>query len=60
MFGGNTGGSGGGLEGTALQLTLIVNFIAYFLLFLTLLSVKVQNERMEEELDACRYAGSEA
>jgi heme exporter protein C len=60
MFGGNTGGSGGGLEGTALQLTLIVNFIAYFLLFLTLFSVKVQNERMGEELDARRYAGSEA
>jgi heme exporter protein C len=60
MFGGNTGGSGGGLEGTALQLTLIVNFIAYFLLFLTLFSMKMQNERMEEKLDACRYAGSEA
>ncbi|MHC1754994.1 MAG: cytochrome c biogenesis protein [Methanosarcina sp.] len=59
MFGGNTGGSGGGLEGTALQLTLIVNFIAYFLLFLTLFSMKVQNERMEEELDARKYAGSE-
>ena len=56
MFGGNTGGSGGGLEGTALQLTLLVNFIAYFLLFLTLFSVKVQNERMGEELDARRYA----
>ncbi len=52
MFGGNTGGSGGGLEGTSLQLTLFVNFIAYFLLFLTLFSVKVQNERMGEELDA--------
>jgi heme exporter protein C len=60
MFGGNTGGSGGGLEGTALQLTLLVNFIAYFLLFLTLFSVKVQNEWMGEELDARRYAESEA
>ncbi|MCC4771390.1 cytochrome C assembly protein [Methanosarcina sp. DH2] len=60
MFGGNTGGSGGGLEGTALQLTLIVNFIAYFLLFLTLFSVKVQNERIEEELDARKYAEFEA
>lgn len=59
MFGGNTGGSGGGLEGTALQLTLFVNFIAYLLLFLTLFSMKVQNERMEEELDVRRYAGSE-
>ena len=54
MFGGNTGGSGGGLEGTALQLTLLVNFIAYFLLFLTLFSVKVQNERMQEAIDEKR------
>ncbi|HIH95325.1 TPA: cytochrome c biogenesis protein CcsA [Methanosarcina acetivorans] len=60
MFGGNTGGSGGGLEGTSLQLTLFVNFIAYFLLFLTLFSIKVQNEKMGEELDARRSAGSEA
>ena len=50
MFGGNTGGSGGGLEGTALQLTLLVNFIAYFLLFLTLFSIKVKNEQMQEAI----------
>ncbi len=60
MFRGGVGGSGGGLEGTSLQLTLLVNFIAYFLLFLTLFSVKVQNERMGEELDARRYAEFEA
>ncbi len=59
MFGGNTGGTGGGLEGTSLQLTLLVNFIAYFLLFLTLFFVKVQNERMEEKLHAHRYTESE-
>ncbi|MCQ1537211.1 cytochrome C assembly protein [Methanosarcina sp. KYL-1] len=55
MFGGNTGGSGGGLEGTALQLTLFVNFAAYLLLFLALFSLKVDNERMQEELDEKRY-----
>ncbi len=54
MFGGNTGGSGGGLEGTALQLTLLVNFIAYFLLFLTLFSIKVKNEQMQEAIDEKR------
>jgi heme exporter protein C len=56
MFGGGAGENGGGLEGTSLQLTLLVSFIAYFLLFLTLFSVKVQNERMGEELGARRYA----
>jgi len=54
MFGGNTGGSGGGLEGTALQLTLLINFIAYFLLFLTLFSIKVKNEQMQEAIDEKR------
>jgi heme exporter protein C len=58
MFGGNTGRNGGGLEGAALQLTLLINFIAYFLLFLTLFSVKVQNERMGEELDDKKYMES--
>ncbi len=56
MFGGNTGGSGGsGLEGTALQLTLAVNFIAYILLFAALFAVKVENERMQEAVDEKRY-----
>jgi len=54
MFGGSVGGSEGGLEGTALQLTLFVNFLAYSLLFLTLFSLKVQNEWKEEEFGACR------
>ncbi|MGV8075749.1 MAG: cytochrome c biogenesis protein [Methanosarcina sp.] len=58
MFGGNTGGNGGGLEGATLQMTLFINFIAYFLLFLTLFSVKVQNERMGEELDEKKYMES--
>ncbi|MFY1112817.1 MAG: cytochrome c biogenesis protein [Methanosarcinaceae archaeon] len=56
MFGGNSGGSGGsGLEGTALQLTLAVNFIAYILLFAALFAVKVENERMQEAVDEKRY-----
>lgn len=56
MFGGNTGGSGGsGLEGTSLQLTLAVNFIAYILLFAALFAVKVENERMQEAIDEKRY-----
>jgi heme exporter protein C len=59
MFGGNAVESGGGLEGASLQLTLLVNFIAYFLLFLTLFYVKVQNETMEEELDARTSVESE-
>lgn len=52
MFGGNMDGREGGLEGISLQLTLLINFIAYFLLFLTLFSLKVQNEWMKEELDS--------
>jgi heme exporter protein C len=59
MFGGSMGENGGGLEGTSLQLTLIVNFIAYFLLFLTLFYVKVQNEKAKEEIDARISVGLE-
>jgi len=56
MFGGNNGGSGGsGLEGTALQLTLAVNFIAYILLFAALFAVKVENENMQEAVDEKKY-----
>ncbi len=56
MFGGNSGGSGGsGLEGTALQLTLAVNFIAYILLFAALFAVKVENENMQEAVDEKKY-----
>ena len=59
MFGGSMGENGGGLEGTSLQLALIVNFIAYFLLFLTLFYVKVQNEKAKEEIDARISVGLE-
>ncbi|HJH31759.1 MAG TPA: cytochrome C assembly protein [Methanosarcinaceae archaeon] len=47
MFG-SQGSGGGGLEGTSLQLTLLVNLIAFFLLFATILSYKVQNEKLQE------------
>ena len=55
MFGGSSGGSSGGLEGTVLQLTLVVNFVAYLFLFLFLLSMKIENEWMQEELEEKRY-----
>lgn len=53
MFGQSLSGSGGGggLEGTSIQLTLLVNFLAYFLLFATLFELKVENERMQEIID---------
>jgi len=56
MFGSSAyGGSGGGLEGTTLQLTLLVNMAAFFLLFVTLLTYRVRNEELREELHASEY-----
>ncbi|MDN5310484.1 MAG: heme exporter protein [Methanolobus sp.] len=53
MFGSSAyGGSGGGLEGTSLQLTLLVNMLAFFMLFVTLLAYRVRNEELREELRA--------
>jgi heme exporter protein C len=53
MFGSSAhGGSGGGLEGTTLQLTLLVNMAAFFLLFVTLLTYRIRNEELREELHA--------
>ncbi|TGC09475.1 cytochrome c biogenesis protein [Methanolobus halotolerans] len=52
MFGGSTyGSSGGGLEGTSLQLTLLVNLIAFVLLFVTMVFYRIRNEEMKEEID---------
>ncbi|WP_406662112.1 cytochrome c biogenesis protein [Methanolobus sp. ZRKC3] len=52
MFGETSyGGSGGGLEGTTLQLTLLVNIIAFILLFLSLLNYRINNEVLREELE---------
>lgn len=51
MFGSSAyGGSGGGLEGTSLQLTLLVNMLAFFMLFVTLLIYRIRNEELREEL----------
>lgn len=55
MFGGSSyGGTGGGLEGTSLQLTLMVNMIAFALLFASMLIYRINNETLKEELDAVR------
>ncbi|MGP8329300.1 MAG: cytochrome c biogenesis protein [Methanosarcinaceae archaeon] len=56
MFGPDAQASSGGLEGTSLQLTLIVNFIAFFLLYATMLSYKVRNENLQEEINEKRQA----
>ncbi len=56
MFGPDAQGSSGGLEGTSLQLTLLVNFIAFFLLFTTMLAYKVQNENLQEEITEKKQA----
>lgn len=53
MFGGAIyENSGGGLEGITLQLTLIVNFIAYILLFVTLFFYKSHIEFLKEKVEA--------
>ncbi|MDY0387283.1 MAG: cytochrome c biogenesis protein [Methanolobus sp.] len=57
MFGGSSyGGSGGGLEGTSLRLTLMVNMLAFALLFASMLIYRVNNEALKEELDEAKYA----
>ncbi|MGP8322161.1 MAG: cytochrome c biogenesis protein [Methanosarcinaceae archaeon] len=48
--------SDGGLEGVSLQLTLLVNFIAFFLLFATMISYKIQNEKLQEEINEKKQA----
>ncbi|MDP2217783.1 MAG: cytochrome c biogenesis protein [Methanolobus sp.] len=51
MFGSSAyGGSGGGLEGTTLQMTLLINMAAFFLLFVTMLVYRIRNEELREEL----------
>ncbi len=57
MFGGSSyGSSGGGLEGTSLRLTLMVNMLAFALLFASMLIYRVNNEALKEELDEVKYA----
>ena len=56
MFGGSSyGSSGGGLEGTSLQLTLVVNMFAFALLFASMLIYSINNEALKEELDEAKY-----
>ncbi|WP_406671360.1 cytochrome c biogenesis protein [Methanolobus sp. ZRKC4] len=56
MFGGSAyGSSGGGLEGTSLRLTLMVNMLAFALLFTSMLVYRVNNEALKEELDEAKY-----
>ncbi|MDW7732934.1 MAG: cytochrome c biogenesis protein [Methanolobus sp.] len=52
MFGGSAyGSSGGGLEGTSLQLTLLVNMVAFILLFMTMLFYRIGNEELRETIE---------
>ncbi len=56
MFGGSSyGDSGGGLEGTSLRLALLVNMLAFALLFASMLIYRVNNEALKEELDEAKY-----
>jgi heme exporter protein C len=56
MFGGSSyGSSGGGLEGTSLQLTLAVNMLAFALLFVSMLVYRINNEALKEELEEMKY-----
>lgn len=48
------GSTGGGLEGSALQLTLLANFLAFLGLFLTLFIYKSNVETLKEEIRVLR------
>ncbi|WP_367343571.1 cytochrome c biogenesis protein [Methanomethylovorans sp.] len=50
------GSSGGGLEGPTLQLTLLMNFVSFFVLFITLLIYRSNMEKLKEEVRALRAA----
>lgn len=50
------GSTGGGLEGTTLQLTLLVNFLAFLTLFVTLFIYKSNIEMLKEEIWTLRAA----
>ncbi|WP_292466181.1 cytochrome c biogenesis protein [Methanolobus sp.] len=56
MFGSSSyGSSGGGLEGSSLQLTLAVNMLAFALLFVSMLIYRINNEILKEELEEAKY-----
>jgi heme exporter protein C len=48
------GSTGGGLEGSALQLTLLVNLVALLALFITMFVYKSNMETLKEEIRALR------
>lgn len=50
------GSTGGGLEGTTLHLTLLVNFLAFLTLFVTLFIYKSNIEMLKEEIWTLRAA----
>ncbi|MFA0823580.1 MAG: cytochrome c biogenesis protein [Methanomethylovorans sp.] len=50
------GSTGGGLEGSSLQLTLLVNFVAFLALFLTLFFYKSNIETLKEDIHVLRVS----
>ncbi len=50
------GSTGGGLEGSNLQFTLVVNFLAFLALFLTLFIYKSNMEILKEEIHVLRVS----
>jgi heme exporter protein C len=50
------GSTGGGLEGSNLQFTLLVNFLAFLALFLTLFIYKSNMEILKEEIHVLRVS----
>jgi len=50
------GSTGGGLEGSSLQLTLLVNFVAFLALFLTLFFYKSNIEKLKEDIHVLRVS----
>lgn len=55
MFGGSLyGPDGGGLEGSSLLLVLLLNMLAFVMLFISLTSFKFQNEKLGRELEMAK------
>jgi heme exporter protein C len=55
MFGGSLyGQEGGGLEGSSLILVLLLNMLAFVMLFISLTSFKFQNEKLVRELEMAK------
>jgi heme exporter protein C len=57
MFGNSLYGSGnGGLEGTTLQLVLLVNFAAFISLYSALLFFRLGNEHLQETVEELKQS----